>query len=176
MGRVLRTSVSTTRAQRKPQIPDLNSVKNRDERNKGRKKRDFDSHHGVRQLPPLQPGDHVWIPERESEAEVQGEVAPQSYQVVAGDGTFRTNRHDLIHLPSAEADEAADLTSLDPDATETDPEGTESDEQSNENSNENSNNPSTRPTESTKSNAQPAVRRGGRNSQPPERLDPSWSN
>ena len=170
MGRVLRTSVPTTKAQRKPQIPDLNSVRNRDKRNKGRQKRDFDSHHGVRQLPPLQPGDHVWIPERESEAEVQGEVAPQSYQVVAGDGTFRRNRRDLIRLPSTEADEAADFTSPDPDTTE--PEGTESDEQSNENSN----NPSTRPTQPTESNAQPVVRRSGRNSQPPERLDPSWSN
>ena len=78
-------------------------MRNRDERNKGRQKKDFDSHHGVSQLPPLQPGDHVWIPGRESEAEVQGEVAPQSYQVVAGDGPFCRNRRDLIHLPRAEA-------------------------------------------------------------------------
>ena len=68
---------------------------------------------------------------------------PQSYQVVAGDGTLRRNRRDLIRLPSAEAHEAAELTSPDPDTTE--PKGTEPEEQSNENSND----PPTRPTEST---------------------------
>jgi transposase InsO family protein len=55
MGRILRTTVPTTIAQRKPYIPDLTSVRNRDERLKRRQKEDFDSHHGARELPPWQP-------------------------------------------------------------------------------------------------------------------------
>ena len=73
-----------------------------DQRNKARQKRDFDTHHGARQLPSLQPGDQVWLPERECEGEVQEEVAQQSYTVQSEDGSFRRNRQDLIRLPESE--------------------------------------------------------------------------
>ena len=105
MGRVLRTTVPTTIAQRKPHIPDLTLVRTKDKKMKQRQKKDFNSHHGARELPPLQPGDHVWIPGRESEAEVEEEVAPQLYQVVTGEGTFRRNRRDLILLPDPDTAE-----------------------------------------------------------------------
>ena len=130
MGRVLRTTVPTTRAQRKPRIPDLSLVKTEDQQIKRRQKKDFDSHHGARELPPLQPGDHVWVQGRESEAEVEGEVAPRSYQVVTGDGTFRRNRRDLIRLPNPDTAESSEQSGQ---------EGTnitESSEQPNEQSNE----------------------------------------
>ena len=65
MGRLLRSTVPTTRAQRKPRIPDLSEVRARDKQSKARQKRNHDKHHGARELPPLQPGDRVWIPQRE---------------------------------------------------------------------------------------------------------------
>ena len=43
MGRVLRTVVPTTRAQREPCIPDLSLVRSKDKENKARQKKDFDS-------------------------------------------------------------------------------------------------------------------------------------
>ena len=81
MGRVLRSTVPTTRAQRDPKVPDLSEVRARDKRNKARQKRNHDTHRGTRELPQLQPGDQVWVPQRQSEGEVQREVAPQSYTV-----------------------------------------------------------------------------------------------
>ena len=45
MGCVLRTTVPTTRAQRKPCIPVLSLVRSRDQKNKARQKKNFDSHH-----------------------------------------------------------------------------------------------------------------------------------
>ena len=164
MGRVLRTTVPTTRAQRKPRIPDLSLVKTKDQQIKRRQKKDFDSHHGARELPPLQPGDHVWVQGRESEAEVEGEVAPRSYQVVTGDGTFRRNRRNLIRLPNPDTAESSEQSGQE--GTNT----TESSEQPNEQSNE-----PTTSDESTESTAPQALRRSSRNSRPPERLDPSWS-
>jgi hypothetical protein len=164
MGRVLRTTVPTTRAQRKPNIPDLTLVKTKDQQIKHRQKKDFDSHHGARELPPLQPGDHVWIPGRGSEAEVEGEVAPQSYQVVTGDGTFRRNRRDLIRLPHPDTAESAEQSGQE--RTDT----TELSEHSNEQSIE-----PTTSDDSNESTTPRALRRSSRNSRPPERLDPSWS-
>ena len=84
MGRVLRSTVPTTRAQRDPKIPDLSEVRARDKRNKARQKRNHDTHRGARELPQLQPGDQVWVPQRQREGEVQREVAPQSYTGVRG--------------------------------------------------------------------------------------------
>ena len=47
-------------------------MQTKDQKNKQRQKRKFDSHHGAREL--SQSGDRVWVPERKSEAEVQEEV------------------------------------------------------------------------------------------------------
>ena len=130
MGRVLRTTVPTTRAQRKPRIPDLSLVKTKDQQIKRRQKKDFDSHHGARELPPLQPGDHVWVQGRESEAEVEGEVAPRSYQVVTEDGTFRRNRRNLIRLPNPDTAESSEQSGQE--GTNTTESSEQPDEQSNE--------------------------------------------
>ena len=48
-------------------------MQTKDQKNKQRQKRKFDSHHGAREL--SQSGDRGWVPERKSEAEVQEEVA-----------------------------------------------------------------------------------------------------
>ena len=111
-------------------------------------KRNFDSHHGARGLPPLHSGDRVWVPERKSEAEVQEEVAPQSFTVNSEDGTFRRNRQHLIRLPSPER-----TSSVEPNETS----------QPNE---------TCQPNETS---APPGVRRSNRTSRPPEQFDPSRS-
>ena len=156
MGRVLRTIVPTTRAQREPRIPDLNLVRSRDVQNKTRQKKNFDSHHGVRELPPLLPGDRVWLPQKGCEGEVQQEVAPRSYTVKLEDGSTCRNRRDLVQLPDTEPD-------------------TEMSEVSQSNTNNPSELNASQQSELNESSASPKVRRSNRTSQPPNRLDPSWS-
>ena len=83
-------------------------MQTKDQKNKQRQKRKFDSHHGAREL--SQSGDRVWVPERKSEAEVQEEVAPQSFTVNSEDRTFRRNRQHLIRLPSPEKTSSVEIS------------------------------------------------------------------
>ena len=94
MGRLLRSTVPTTRAQREPSVPDLTAVRAQDQQNKARQKRNYDAHHGAKELPPLK--------QKQREGEVRDEVAPQSYNVDSEGDTIRRNRRDLICLPDAE--------------------------------------------------------------------------
>ena len=157
MGRVLRSTVPTTRAQREPRIPDLTSLRARDQKIKARQKKDFDSHHGARELSPLLPGDHVWLPERESEGEVHEEVAPQSYTVQSEGGQICRNRRDLIRLPNPE--------------TVNQPQLDERIEPNRHEQTEPSSDDRTRPDQLSTTQE---LRRSGRTPRPPDRLDPSW--
>lgn len=103
MSRALRTTVPSTRKQREPRVPDTMTVRAKDQQLKARQKKNFDRHHGVRELSPLGPGDTVWIPDRSSEAQVSDQVHHRSYEVTTEDGTFRRNRKDLIVLPDSNA-------------------------------------------------------------------------
>ena len=146
MYRMLRSTVPTSCSQRLPRIPDLDMVLAKDQRIKAKQKRDFDSHHGARALPPLEQGDPVWLPDRQTEGEIREEVAPQSYQVESPDGLYRHNRRDIIRLPDSSEE------TLSPD------EGEPSDLSN-----------ATEP-------SQPAEqRRSARVTCPPDRFDPSWA-
>ena len=99
MGRKLITTVPTTRQQLSLRTPDSTLVRNRDKQQKQRQERTFNRRHGARELPELVPGDAVWVPDRNSEATVQDETTPRSYEVETAEGTYRRNRRDLIQLP-----------------------------------------------------------------------------
>ena len=92
MCRTLRTTVPTTRHQRRPKLPDVELLRKKEDSLKRRQKENFDKHHGVRELEPLDPGDEVWISNRGSKGVVEGEVQERSYEVTSRDGTFRRNR------------------------------------------------------------------------------------
>ena len=164
--------------QRKPRVPDLTDVRARDKKSKARQKRNHDARHGARDLTPLQPGDSVWIPQRQNRGLVREEVAPHSYTVEIESDTIRRNRRDLIHLP--DTDERGAPPELDEHA-EPDEEAepnpmSHSDNQSND-SHDQPNDSHDRPTTRTpESSVPPKVRRSGRHSQPPNRFDPSWGN
>jgi len=149
-GHLLRSTIPTTKSQRQPQLIDPQVVKRKDEQNKARQKNNFDSRRGARKLPSLQPGDIVWLPDREVEGEVQQEVAPQSYLVESADGTYRRNRRHITQLPDRpQADSQADSEQSGSEQTA----------------------PRTEPPTSP-----PQPRRSSRLTRPPERLDPSWAN
>ncbi len=99
MGRMLRSTIPTTRGQRVPRVPDPDTVRANDVKLKARQKENYDSHHGVRVLPSLSPGASVWMPHRQTEARVDQEVGPQSFEVTTSDGTYHRNRRDLIIVP-----------------------------------------------------------------------------
>ena len=68
----------------------------RDDRAKKRQKDNFDAHRGVRNLPSLDPGDPVWVTDRQIHGEVVEETSPRSYVVQTPDGAFRRNRRHII--------------------------------------------------------------------------------
>ena len=142
MCRKLRTNVPITRTQLSPSVPDSSVVRKRDQQSKDRQERNFNSHHGVRELPQLFPDETVWVPDRNSEATVVSEPVSRSYQVNTQDGTYRRNRRDLIQMPEHSDDGNTTTDPADPNAA---------------------------------SNAAVKSRSSGRETRPPNRLDPSWT-
>ena len=147
MGRKLRTTVPTTRGQLIPRVPDSTVVRERDRHQKQRQEKTFNCHHGARDLPELSPGDTVWVPDRRSEAIVQDEANPRSYEVETTDGTYRRNRRDLVQLPEQPAQETNA-----PVAPNTE-----------------------QPQQSSSESTDAASRRSSRATQRPQRYDPSWT-
>ena len=88
MSRLLRSTVPTTKPQREPRYIDPVAMLNKDTVNKERQKRNFDAQQGVRELPHLQPGDPVWLPEKQVNGEVNTKVAPQSFTIDSDVGTY----------------------------------------------------------------------------------------
>ena len=99
MGRLLRSTVPTTKPQRQQRYIDPVAVQMKDTVNKERQKRNFDAQRRVRNLPHLQPGDPVWLPDKQVNGEVNTEVASQSFTIDSDEGTYRRNRKDIIRLP-----------------------------------------------------------------------------
>ena len=147
MGRKLRTTVPTTRGQLIPRVPDSTVVRERHQHQKQRQEKTFNCHHGARDLPELSPGDTVWVPDRRSEAIVQDEANPRSYEVETTDGTYRRNRRDLVQLPEQPAQETNALVA-----------------------------PNTeQPQQSSSESTDATSRRSSRATQRPQRYDPSWT-
>ena len=57
-----------TRQQRQPEILDSKAARERDKQLKSNQKRNFDNHHGARNLDPLSTGQLVWVPDARVEA------------------------------------------------------------------------------------------------------------
>ena len=106
MSRKLRTNLPVPRETLKPVVPDPSLVREREEKQRERTRKNYDQHHGVRELEPLSSGQSVWIPDRSEEAEVLQETGTRSYEVQTPDGgVCRRNRQALVNLPSSEATE-----------------------------------------------------------------------
>ena len=149
MGQILRTSIPTTQEQRAPKCIDPDTIRSKDRTLKAKQKADHDTRHRARTLPPLSTGNLVWLPDRQSEARVEDEVGPESFEVATSDGIYRRNRRDLIRLP--------DTPEQDPD-----PDG------------QTALSGQPRETEEQQPQSVEEPRRSGRSVQPPDRFDPSW--
>ena len=60
----LRTNIPVTRESLKPSVPEPSFVREREKQLREQTQRDYNRHHGVRELEPLSPGQTVWIPDR----------------------------------------------------------------------------------------------------------------
>ena len=95
----LRASVLISRELLKPSVPDYAKLKARDKKAKDRQKRNHDKRHRAKRKS-LKPGDRVWMPDRETEAHVQRQVAPRSSELITKDGvTVRRNQSIVRRLP-----------------------------------------------------------------------------
>ena len=78
-----------------PEIPDSKAVRERDEQLKSNQKRNFDNHHGVRDLDPLSTGQLVWVPD----TRVEEQVAPRSYTINTSPRADQTKQTRLNSSP-----------------------------------------------------------------------------
>ena len=165
MGRKLKSTVPISESQLAPHIPEVETLKLRDDNVKTRQKNNFDSHHGSRNLPQLNPGDTVWVIDRKATGTVVREHSKRSYEVRTAEGNFRRNRRDLVFAPQMESME--DMESI-PDIPETerDHDHVPTQDQVEPDTPEQGATPSP-PRRTTRSST-------GKSAPPPERLDPSW--
>ena len=150
--------IPTTCSCLKPGVPDQTRLRESDERLKLRQQKNYDNHHGARPLPELHNGRRVWVPERDTEAEVVAQTNARSYQVVTPEGECRRNRIAMRPLPARQTNNG-DLQP-EPAVPENGPPLQEQVHQPERDRNE--------PASSHK-----IVRRSGRHCSPPERFDPS---
>ena len=148
MSRNLRTTLPMVREQRIPKVVDFKEVKERDRCLKERQRQNYNQRHRTKDLPPLESGDTVWVPDRDSSGTVVSETVPRSHIVETSDGLFRRNRRHLVRLPTIPTQESEEE-----EPEETEPIVTP---------------PVTQNTRVTRSQT-------GRAPGPPERLDPSWT-
>ena len=102
----LRTTVQISRELRVPTVPDYSTAAERDHKEKLRQAEDHNRHHAANELPTLEPGDVVFVRDRQETGIVQGTTAPRSYLVDTPRGTFRRNRCHVVPLPEPETESA----------------------------------------------------------------------
>lgn len=95
MGRILCSTLPTTREARKQCLPDRDSLQVKEKEQRRKQKEYFDHHHGVKELPLLEPGDLVWVSDRQETGAVGEQVGPRSYDIETPSGSFRRNRSNL---------------------------------------------------------------------------------
>ena len=124
-GRKLRTTLPVAPRNLIPRLCDHEKLKERDEEWKEKQRRWFDSHHGTKPLPELQPDNPVLVKldgEKgwQTPARVINKCAPRSYIVETPRGQVRRNRRNL--LPTTEDHHASQpsqpIVIPDPDQTE----------------------------------------------------------
>ena len=105
MGRPLRANLPQTTRQLIPKWDYIDEFRKRDEEIKRKQKRDYDTRHRARTLPPLENEMPVWVDTRGKRTHgtvVSQDSAPRSYIVETETGTLRRNRSQLNPSPPGE--------------------------------------------------------------------------
>ena len=107
-GRQLRTTVPCSEASLTPKWPDLAQLRDREEAAKERQAQQFNSRHRTQPLPPLKPGDIVYVTDMQVRATVKQAVSERSYLVTTPSGEYRRNRKFLKVLTSHDTPPASE--------------------------------------------------------------------
>ena len=91
MSRNLCTTLPKVREQRVPRVVNLLDLE-KDRHIKERQRQNYDARHRAKELPSLEPGDTVWIPDQETSGIIVDETTPRSHVVETSDGSYRRNR------------------------------------------------------------------------------------
>ena len=115
MGRRLRTRLPVLPSTLMPGIgiKDLEQVMAKEERLRGKQERNFNESHRARDLPPLEPGDSVWVRDKDREGQVLCRTPnPRSYLIERSQGTLRRNRASLVPTNMKPPSRVADFPAL----------------------------------------------------------------
>lgn len=111
MGRRIRTSLPTATSNLRPKIPEDKSVREREKERIIQQKRNYDKHHGTRQLRELVPGEEVWIVDKRTTGTVvRKDSSPRSYIIETAKGQLRRNRFQLSPLAISHMDDLQDVS------------------------------------------------------------------
>ena len=100
MNRSLSTNLPMTEELLKPQIPDFTTVKAKEEEQRRKQMKVFDSRHSAQELDPLLSGEQVWVEDHNTSGNVVEPVAPRSYRVSVPTGIIRRNCTHLRCIPN----------------------------------------------------------------------------
>uniref|UniRef100_A0A224YQY9 Uncharacterized protein n=1 Tax=Rhipicephalus zambeziensis TaxID=60191 RepID=A0A224YQY9_9ACAR len=117
MGRQLRTRVPKQDSQLHPNWPPRKDVIAKDAAYKRKQTDDYNRHHGARDLPPLQTGQHVWVrPDQVQATVLSPGQRPRSYVVETDRGGVlqRNRRHLVPFVPSASGGETLQTAAQQP--------------------------------------------------------------
>ena len=96
MGRKLRTNLPMLPSKLLPAVPNPDVIGQKEISYKDRMKASFDRRHGTRNLPSLDTGDHVYVPDTAKSAVIVDGAGPRSYNIQTPDGAvMRRNRRAL---------------------------------------------------------------------------------
>ena len=103
MGRLLRSNIPVAAENLRPMwlnTKTLNILDQKEQAYKSHMKENFDSRHAARNLPELERGGRVYIPDLQQEGVVKDAAATRSYNIETPHGTIRRNRKDLNVQPT----------------------------------------------------------------------------
>ena len=102
MNRKLRTTIPISRDLRIHKVPDYSDVVKRDSKEKQRQAKNFNQRDAARELPVLEPGEDVYLPDKDRNGTVVNETATRSYIVQTDEGAYRRNHRQIIPIPPPE--------------------------------------------------------------------------
>ena len=102
MSRNLRTTLPVIRDQKAPKVVNLSRLQEKEGNIKERQRQNYNRRHKAQELPQLESGDTVWIPDRDSSGTVVEEASPHSHIVDTPDGSYCRNWRHLVRMPSPE--------------------------------------------------------------------------
>ncbi|KAI3356713.1 hypothetical protein L3Q82_003311 [Scortum barcoo] len=112
MGRKIRTTVPVIPFQLNPACADMENLKRMERRYRLKQQKNYNQRHRAHDMPPLQPGDHVWVKDMlQRGTVVSAAETPRSYVIETPRGMLRRNRFHLSPTSVAPETPLANTTS-----------------------------------------------------------------